>query len=141
MDTAASGGFRFSGSSQGFAIPIAHALQIAGQIENGSASDTVHIGPTAMLGVGVQPDNSSSSAGSSGGAVIAQVVTGGPAAAAGLTAGDTIVALDGHAVGSASDLSDVVLQLKPGQPVSVDYVDGSGQNRSATVPLTAGPPQ
>jgi len=141
MDTAASGGFRFSGSSQGFAIPIAHALQIARQIEAGSASDTVHIGATAMLGVGVQPDNGSSSGGPSGGAVIAQVVSGGPAAAAGLTAGDTIVALDGHAVGSASDLSDVVLQLKPGQPVSVDYVDGSGQNRSATVPLTAGPPQ
>ena len=145
MDTAASGGFRLSQSSRGFAIPIASALQVAREIEAGSASDTVHIGPTAMLGVGVQPDGQSSggqsSGGQSAGAVIAQVVTGGPAAAAGLRAGDTIVALGGQSVSSAADLSDVVLRLAPGRPVSVSYLDGSGQQRSTTAHLAAGPPQ
>jgi S1-C subfamily serine protease len=140
MDTAASAGFRFSQSSTGFAIPIATALQLARQIESGSASDSVHIGPTAMLGVGVQPDSSSSGSQSSG-AVIAQVVTGGPAATAGLSAGDTIVAVGGHSVASADDLSNAVLQLTPGHSVSVAYVDTTGVHRSVTLHLAVGPPQ
>ena len=51
IDAAASGGFLFRGSAQGFAIPINRALKIAGQIEAGRRSSTVHVGPTAFLGV------------------------------------------------------------------------------------------
>jgi S1-C subfamily serine protease len=135
MDTAASSGFRFSNSSQGFAIPIGDALDIAAQIEAGSSGGTVHVGPTAMLGVGVAPDN-----GSGDGAQIAQVLSGGPAAAAGLAAGDTITSLDGQRIRSASDLSNTVLQLRPGISVNVTYVDASGAH-STSVHLATGPAQ
>ncbi|HEY5195732.1 MAG TPA: trypsin-like peptidase domain-containing protein [Solirubrobacteraceae bacterium] len=54
VDTAASEGFSFRGgasASQGFAIPINQALALASQIESGQGSATVHVGPTAFLGV------------------------------------------------------------------------------------------
>ena len=52
IDTAASLGNRFrSGPGVGFAIPIADAMAVVRQIESGQATDTVHIGPTAFLGV------------------------------------------------------------------------------------------
>ena len=37
----------------GYAIPINEAMEIADQIEDGKASDTVHIGESAMLGVSI----------------------------------------------------------------------------------------
>lgn len=66
MDTVASSGFNLSSSSsQGFAIPIDHAISIARSIIAGDASSTVHIGPTAFLGV--QISSGSSGSGGSGG--------------------------------------------------------------------------
>jgi len=57
IDTAASAstGFQFQTNTrtQAFAIPINGAVALAQQIEAGQASDTVHIGPTGLLGVGV----------------------------------------------------------------------------------------
>ncbi len=50
-------------ATQAFAIPITRASSIAGQIEAGTASSTVHIGATAFLGVETSP----SGAGSFGG--------------------------------------------------------------------------
>jgi S1-C subfamily serine protease len=138
MDTAASAGFSLSRSAQAYAIPIDQALDIARQIEAGRSSSTVHIGPTAMLGVGVEPDGSGSG---QSGAVVAGVVTGGPAAAAGLSAGDTIVALGGRAVTSAAGLSRIVLGYQPGTTVSVTYLDAAGQLRTTQARLASGPPQ
>jgi S1-C subfamily serine protease len=146
MDTAASAGFSLSQSSQAYAIPIDEALGIARQIEAGRSSSTVHIGPTAMLGVGVEPDGSGLGSGSGSGsgrsgAVVAGVLTGGPAANAGLGAGDTIVAVDGHQVTSAAGLSRIVLGYPPATTVSVTYVDAAGQQQTANVRLASGPPQ
>ena len=115
-------------------IPIATALQIAGQIEAGEASATVHIGPTAMLGVSVQPDGQ-------GGVVVADVVSGGAAEAAGITAGDTVVSVAGQSVSSATDLSGVVRQQRPDTDVTVVYLDGAGTQHTTTVHLEVGPPQ
>src|SRR5262249_9415573 len=56
MNTAASTGFQLDyqqSSTQAYAIPIAHALAIAKQIQAGRTTSTVHVGPTAMLGVRV----------------------------------------------------------------------------------------
>ena len=50
-------------ATQAFAIPITRASSIAGQIEAGTPSSTVHIGATAFLGVETSP----SGAGSFGG--------------------------------------------------------------------------
>jgi S1-C subfamily serine protease len=73
MDTAASASSA-SGSpsqsgqaqtaTQAFAIPITRASSIAGQIEAGTASSTVHIGATAFLGVETSPSGLGSVGGS-----------------------------------------------------------------------------
>lgn len=172
MDTAASEGFSFSSSSsssQGYAIPINQALDIAKQIESDtSTTGDIHVGATAFLGVEI--DASSSSSGNSGGngfggggfggggfggsgfggsggssstsgAVIAAVISGSPAANAGLTAGDTITSLAGHAISSANDLTSVMVQESPTATVSVTYVNPSGQQQTTSVQLTSGPPQ
>ena len=59
LDTAASDGYSFGFSqtpqSQGFAIPVDTAATLVAQIEDHDASATVHVGPTAFLGVGLQP--------------------------------------------------------------------------------------
>jgi S1-C subfamily serine protease len=146
MDTAASSGFQFSTTgTQGYAIPIDTALSIARQIEAGQSSATVHVGPTAFLGVGVRNASSISpfggGSGSSNGAVIVQLVQGGPAARAGLVIGDVITSLAGHTVTSATDLTTIMTTEKPGATVSVGFVDTTGQTQSVEVTLGTGPPQ
>ena len=49
----ASGGYQMVSSSVAYAIPIGKALTIAKQIDSGRSSATVHVGPTAFLGVQV----------------------------------------------------------------------------------------
>ncbi len=150
-----SGGGQFgfdsgSGSSGGvgYAIPIDRALKIADQIAKGDESNGVYVGSQrALLGVGLQTDGSQGS-GSSGnfgnqgssGAVVEQAQSGGAADDAGITAGDTIVAVDGTRVGSADDLRTAMESHHPGDKVKVEWVDANGDSRSATVELGAGPP-
>jgi len=147
IDTAASSTFQFSAAGNtGFAIPINRAVSLANQIENGQASSTVHIGATGFLGVEVSDPSSNGLGGTGGsgttsGASVVGVVSGGPAAQAGLTQGDTITSFDGHSIGSASDLTQLMTRHHPGDSVSIEYTDSSGNSHSATVQLTGGPPQ
>jgi S1-C subfamily serine protease len=146
MDTAASAGFSFQsagGSSgyEGFAIPIDEALTLAKEIEVGSSSSTVHIGTTAFLGVEIDAAADGDGNALSSGATVAVVVTGSPAQQAGLAEGDVITSVDGHAVSSASTLSDLLDQYKPGDTVTIVWTDAAGQAQTATVQLSSGPPQ
>ena len=144
----------------GFAIPIDHALAIAHQIENGESSANVHIGTRAILGVQIQDPsaqgqndpfggrgglgggfgNGSSVEPTADGLQIVGVESGGPAESAGLRAGDTITSLDGNSISAASDVSAALASHSPGDTVRIGWVDGSGQQQSATVTLAAGPP-
>ena len=74
MDTAASGSSSTVGyqsqdeqapATQAFAIPITEASSIAGQIEAGTSSSSVHLGGTAFLGLETSP--STGSTGGTGG--------------------------------------------------------------------------
>jgi S1-C subfamily serine protease len=134
MVTAASTGYgyRDTAANDAYAIPIAHALQLARQMVQGESSSTVHIGPTAFLGVSVSSGD--------GGATIAALVNGGPADDAGLQEGDVIVGVNGRSVGSASSLTTVMLRLKPGTKASVAYLDQLGRH-TVSVSLGSGPPQ
>jgi S1-C subfamily serine protease len=139
MDTAASQGYSLSSqTNQGYAIPINQALSIASQIESGKGSSTVHVGPTAFLGVLI---SSSSSNFASGGAVVSGVVSGSAAAQAGLTRGDVVTSLGGQSVDVPSDLTKIVQTYKPGASVQLGWTDSSGQAHSATVTLGSGPAQ
>ena len=140
MDTAASAGFSFglgSASTQGFSIPINTALKIATAITQGHSSATVHVGPTAFLGVGV----AASGLGGPTGVVIESVASGSPAAKAGLTEGDTITSCAGRPVSSPTDLVTILQSEKPGASVSLVYLSTSGARRTVTVRLTSGSPQ
>ena len=144
-------------ATQAFAIPISHATTIADQIEAGKASSTVHIGATPFLGIQV----SSSSAGSTGGdgspyggyfgngygdgsstasgATVAGTVSGSAAAQAGLTEGDVITSVAGHAITSPTGVSSALASHHPGDKISISWTDQTGQSHTATVQLGAGP--
>jgi S1-C subfamily serine protease len=161
MDTAGSGTFQFaqSSGSQGFAVPIAKAMRIAGDIESGTTTSTVHIGQTAFLGVQISPSGAGSGAGAGGfggffgtgpsgsgssnvrGAAISGVVSGSPASGAGLGAGDVITSVGGHAVTSNTDLQTVLVHDEtPGETVKVQYTSPSGARHTVTLILASGPP-
>jgi len=128
MNTAASQNYHL-GRGQGFAIPINEAMAIAGQIRSGGGSPTVHIGPTAFLGVGVND------APGGGGAIVRQVIPTGPAAGAGINTGDVITSVNGQPVNSATTLTNILDQHHPGEGVSVGL-----QDRGTNVTLADGPP-
>jgi S1-C subfamily serine protease len=128
MNTAASENYHL-GRGQGFAIPINEAMAIAGQIQGRGGSPTVHIGPTAFLGVGVNDANAGA------GAVVRQVIPTGPAAGAGLTPGDVITSVNGQPVNSATALTNILDQHHPGENVTVGL-----ESRTVNVTLADGPP-
>jgi len=149
MDTAGSQSSQFDLQSEGagYAIPMGTAASIAAQIVAGQGSGSVHIGPTAFLGVQVcEATNGGYGYGSYGpnpenGVLITGVVADSPAADAGLAEGDVITSVGGYAVTSGSTLQEVITaDLSPGQVVSVQYTDPAGQQQSVTLTLASGPP-
>ena len=142
INTAASQGTHFQGQqTQAFAIPINQAKSIADQIEAGTSSTTVHIGPTGLLGVQIMSADSAAANGiqAGAGATVAGVVSGTPAAGAGLTQGDVIVSVDGQSVSSPEQLQSALGQHHPGDSVTIGWQDQAGQTQSATVVLANGP--
>jgi S1-C subfamily serine protease len=149
VDTAGSTGSRLQSSgSEGMAIPINDAIAISQQIDDGTGSANVHIGPTGILGIMIQDpaaqaghDRFRSQYGVTGpGVVVAGVTPGSPSEQSGLAAGDVIVSLDGAAVDSPTTLTSLLTGHHPGDVVRVAWQDQSGQQRNAGVRLAAGPP-
>jgi len=151
MNTAAATG----SSSQpvtdiGFAIPINEALSIAQQIQQGKASQVVLI-DTGFIGVEVLTINQAktSSTGVFGnsfptpavnsGAYVAGLLPGSPAGGIGLREGDVITAVNGEAVTTPTQLGQRLLRDRPGQNVTITWVDTGGAKHSATVTLTGRP--
>ncbi len=136
MTTAGTETLQSSGAAKAaYAIPINDALALAAQIESGRASSTVHLGPTAYLGVQVESVVSGS------GALIVGLVPGAPAVRAGLAVGDTITAVANHAVASPSSLTEILIGKHPGDSVRLDYLDPSGRAHVISMRLGTGPPQ
>jgi S1-C subfamily serine protease len=167
MDTAASAGFAFSAQgNQGFAIPVQSAMKIVKQIESNKGTATVHVGPTAFLGLLVEPVSSDEPPyggngygnwpysypyggdplGSGGqfanatGVGVAQVVPGTPAQKVGLAEGDVITTLNGKTLSSEESLTHMLVAYHPGQKVTIVWVTPSGETRQASVTLASGPP-
>lgn len=122
-----------AGIRRGFAIPIKQALLLARRIESGKSDSTVHVGPTAFLGVTL--DNTAE------GAVITRVLPKLAADDAGLAVGDIITSLNGKTIASVADLRKTVLTLAPGKAVSVGWTDRSGTAQTGSITPTSGPPQ
>jgi S1-C subfamily serine protease len=132
MNTAATDSYKMSGG-QGFAIPIGNAMGVAGQIRGGAGSNTVHIGPTAFLGLGVTDNNGN-------GVRVARVVGSGPASEAGLSPGDLITGVDNIPVNSATAMTDVLVPHHPGDTIALHWRTAGGSDRTANVTLADGPP-
>jgi S1-C subfamily serine protease len=128
MNTAATDSYKMSGG-QGFAIPIGQAMAVAGAIRGGAGSNTVHIGTTAFLGLGVVDNNGN-------GARVERVVGSGPAAGAGISVGDVIVSVDGAPINGATAMTDVLIPHHPGDTIQLAL----GSGRTVNVTLADGPP-
>ncbi len=134
VTTAATVNFRMDPGGSGFAIPINDALATANQIRSRQASDTVHIGPPTLLGVGVngknQPDNLP-------GVVIFEVLPGGPAQQAGLHDGDVLLSIDGEQLNSATALTNVLDRHYSGDVVDLVWINRAGQQLTGKATLSS----
>jgi S1-C subfamily serine protease len=117
-----------------YAIPINTALQVADLIRTGKGSDTITLGYPGFLGVEVAPNDGTSTAG----APVSDVVSGTPAEKIGLQAGDTITKINGDAVTQTDALGDLLGDHKPGDKVSVTWIDASGATHTEDATLIVG---
>jgi len=144
MDTAATGSFAFSQTgNQGFAIPIARAMAIAKVIESGRGTATVHVGPTAFIGLRLYSEsnpNPNLFPGGANGLEVYAVVPGTGAAKAGIAQGDVLTKFNGAELSSDTQLSHLLVPYHPGERVKVSWETPTGQDESATIKLSSGPP-
>ena len=143
----------------GFAIPINTAMSVVLQIRTGAASDAVHIGATAQLGVAVstladrarhdaltelqqlRPQlQTQDSQPSTIGAFVAGVTLDSPAEDAGLLPGDVVTTLNGSGIDSADTLVRLLGTARPGDRITLMWVDMLGKRHNASIALAAGPP-
>jgi S1-C subfamily serine protease len=134
ITTAASVNFRLGPGGEGFAIPINDAMAVAGQIRARVPSESVHIGPPVLLGVGVRTAPRDGP-----GVLIQEVLRGGPAEQAGLMDGDILTVLDGTPLDSATTLTYVLDRHYPGDVVDLVWIDANGQERTGKATLSPGP--
>jgi S1-C subfamily serine protease len=158
MDTAASQSFTFSAQgNQGFAIPISEAWTIAKEIQSNHGTATIHVGPTAFIGLQISPNGSSSFGFGSGsgsgsgfsfgqtptsvnGLDVSNVVGGTPAQKVGIAAGDVVTKFAGHTITSDGQLTALLVPYHPGQTATITWVTPAGASHTATITLASGPP-
>ncbi|SFW69675.1 S1C family serine protease [Amycolatopsis australiensis] len=137
VDTAASTGYQLNGrrsgaGGEGFAIPINQAVDIAHKIVAGAATDKIHIGKTAFIGVSVSDAPGQ-------GARVSEVVPRGPAQRAGVTPREVITAVDGKPIDSATTLTAVMDTHHPGDELTLTVSDASGGQQQVKVTAAEGP--
>ncbi|MGW0245822.1 S1C family serine protease [Nocardia goodfellowii] len=134
--TAASGdpAQKSADDANGYAVPIDRAMRIVAQIRSGTPTETVHIGPTATLGV-----IASNAEPTGAGARVEAAIYGMPAHTAGLLEGEIITAVDERAVTTTQSLHAALNMYRPNQTVTLT-VSGPRGNRTVHVVLTVGPP-
>ena len=121
----------------GFAIAIDSVKQTIADAEDNPLAPSAYLGVSTetvtsdlafQLGLKVKE-----------GAYVIDTPSDAPAQAAGITAGDVIVSIDGNAVATADDVGRILEGLKAGQKVSVEVVGTDGTRRSIDVTLAARP--
>jgi len=132
-------GFRSAASSTGYAIASNTAVGVANRIRAHEQAADLTYGQVGYLGVAVQSIDASGASQlglnvSSGALVSAAPLSGTPAASAGITRGSVITKVGGSSVTSADTLGTAVKSHKPGDRVSVAWVNTSGSH-TATVTL------
>jgi len=130
-------GFRSSASSVGYAIPSNTAVGILNRIRAHEQASDLTYGQVGFLGVSVQQLDAATAAqlglNVSSGALVVGTQAGSPAASAGIGRNSVITNVGGSAVTSADSLGTAIRSHKPGDSVSVTFVN---QNGSHTVTVT-----
>jgi putative serine protease PepD len=107
----------------GFAIPVDAAKRIADElIATGTASH-------GFLGARLADDPDG------GGARLVEVASGGPASAAGVPTGALVTRVDGQSISNADALLAAVHSKAPGATIGLNYLEASGDARTAQVLL------
>jgi S1-C subfamily serine protease len=131
--TAASSG---SAVVRGYAINIAQVLKVANAIEDGSTSSEIVLGYPAFVGINIAVPTTTPT---TPGVPVASTFPGMPGAKAGITKGDTITAVNGVAMNSATQLTAAIQAHKVGDTVTIMWLTPAGVTQSAGVTLVAGP--
>ena len=74
------------------------------------------------------------------GTLVDGVICGSPAAAAGMTGGAVITGVDGKTVGAPNQLQSILATFRPGDTVTITWVNLNAQKTTSTLHLVAGPP-
>jgi S1-C subfamily serine protease len=132
-------GFRSSASNVNYAIASDTLLGVANQIRSGQAGAGIIYGQVGYIGVTVETIDANSAAqlglNVSSGALVRSVVSGSPAAGAGITANSVITSVGGATVTGTDSLGTAIRAHKPGERVSVTWVNRAGTH---TATLTLG---
>ncbi len=110
-------------------------LQQAGGGLGGSPNNNCMQNDASLSGVpsNIAPVNS--------GTLVLGALCGTPAAAVGMTPGDVITSVDGHAVSSPASLVTILSVLRSGQTVPVTWVTPTGTTMDRPMMLAAAPPE
>jgi S1-C subfamily serine protease len=131
-------GFRSSASNVNYAVASDTILDIVNQIRSGKANPAIIYGQVGYIGVSAQTLDASTSAqlglNVSSGALVRAVVAGSPADSAGITRNSVITSVGGSKVTSIDNLGTAIRAHKPGERVSISWVNQSGTH-SATLTL------
>lgn len=130
-------GFRSSASNVNYAIASDTLLSAVNQIRSGQASPGIVYGQVGYIGVSVQSLDAASAAqlglSVSSGALVVGVQSGSPAEGAGITRNSVITAVAGSQITSLDTLSTVLLGHKPGEKVSIAWVNQGGSHTATLV--------
>lgn len=137
-----SAGRMSTATTVGFAIPTNTARTVVNQIRSGQAGSEVILGQVGYLGVQVTDltPNVAAQLGlsSTGGVVVTGVVAGSPAESSGIGRYAVITSAAGVTIDSSTTLGTALHSHKPGDQVSVTWMDSKGTSRTTTVTLTTG---
>jgi S1-C subfamily serine protease len=130
-------GFRSSASNVNYAIASDTLLSVVNQIRSGQASPGLVYGQVGYIGVSVQSLDAASAAqlglSVSSGALVVGVQSGSPAEGAGITRNSVITAVAGTQITSLDTLSTVLLGHRPGERVSIAWVNQGGSHTATLV--------
>lgn len=114
----------------GFAIPSNTVKLIASQL-----AATGKVTQSGRAALGIVAGNGFTSQGRPAGVIIEKVQAGGGAAKAGLKAGEVITAINNKPIQGLGDLSDALVNLKPGAQAKVGILEQNGSHKTVSVTL------
>jgi S1-C subfamily serine protease len=132
-------GFRSSASNVNYAIASDTILNLVNQIKSRTANPAIIYGQVGYIGVSAQTLDATTAAqlglNVSSGALVRAVVAGSPADGAGIGRNAVITSVGGSQVTTIDNLGTAIRAHKPGEQVSVSWVNQSGMH---TATLTLG---